>query len=79
MVYEKLKDIIVDLGIPEEEIHESAYLKRDLALDSTETVQISLELKKQFGVQIKIASLDDKTLKDICLQVQSELDEQKSR
>ncbi|KPC72470.1 acyl carrier protein [Laceyella sacchari] len=74
MVYEKFKEMIVALGIPAEEVHENAYLRQDLALDSTETVQLSLELKKQFGVQVKIAAREDKTVKDICDLVKSELD-----
>ncbi len=41
-----LKAILIDLGIPEESIHQDALLREDLQLDSTETVEIALGLKR---------------------------------
>ena len=62
MVMDTLKDILVELGIPEESITEGALLRKDLQLDSTETVEISLGLKRRLGVNVKIESRQDTTL-----------------
>lgn len=66
MVMDTLKDILVDLGIPEEAITEDALLRKDLQLDSTETVEISLGLKRRLGVNVKIESRKDTTLSNVC-------------
>ena len=71
MVMDALKDILVDLGIPEQEITEAALLRKDLQLDSTETVDISLGLKRRFGVNVKLESRKDMTLADVCEMVNS--------
>ncbi|WP_210404404.1 acyl carrier protein [Chroococcidiopsis sp. TS-821] len=70
MTMDALKDILVDLGIPEHEITETALLRKDLQLDSTETVDISLGLKRRFGVNVKLESRKDMTLKDVCEMVE---------
>ena len=66
MVMDTLKDILVDLGISEETITEDALLRKDLQLDSTETVEISLGLKRRLGVNVKIESRKDTTLAQVC-------------
>lgn len=66
MVMDTLKVILVDLGIPEESITEDALLRKDLQLDSTETVEISLGLKRRLGVNVKIESRKDTTLSQVC-------------
>ena len=65
MVIPALKDILVDLGIPEESITDTALLRKDLQLDSTETVEISLGLKRRLGVNIKLESRKDITLAEV--------------
>ena len=62
MVMDTLKEILVEMGIPEESITEDALLRKDLQLDSTETVEISLGLKRRLGVNVKIESRQDTTL-----------------
>lgn len=66
MVMDTLKEILLDLGIEEEQITESALLRKDLQLDSTETVEISLGLKRKLGVNVKIESRQDTTLGQVC-------------
>ncbi|MBV8887110.1 MAG: acyl carrier protein [Chroococcidiopsidaceae cyanobacterium CP_BM_RX_35] len=66
MVIDALKDILLDLGIPEESITDTALLRKDLQLDSTETVDISLGLKRRLGVNIKLESRKDMTLAEVC-------------
>lgn len=66
MVMDTLKEILLDLGISEEEIKEDALLRKDLQLDSTETVEISLGIKRKLGVNVKIESRQDTTLGQVC-------------
>ncbi len=65
MVIDALKDILIDLGIDEESITDQALLRKDLQLDSTETVEISLGLKRRLGVNIKLESRKDMTLAEV--------------
>jgi acyl carrier protein len=57
-----LKAILTDLGIPEELIHQDALLREDLQLDSTETVELALALKRLLGVSVKLEGRQDITL-----------------
>ena len=66
-----LKVILTDLGIPEELIHKDALLREDLQLDSTETVEISLALKRQLGVNVKLEGRQDMTLAQLCNRVEA--------
>ncbi len=66
MVMDTLKDILIELGISEDLLTEDALLKKDLQLDSTETVEISLALKRRLGVNVKIESRKDTTLAQLC-------------
>ena len=61
-----LKAILADLGIPEESLHRDTLLHKDLQLDSTETVEISLGLKRRLGVSVKLESRQDMTLAQVC-------------
>jgi acyl carrier protein len=66
MVMDTLKNIVLELGITESEISEEAFLRKDLQLDSTETVQIALELKRRLGVNVKLEARQDLTLGQVC-------------
>lgn len=66
MVMDTLKDILLELGIEESDVTETALLRKDLQLDSTETVQIALELKRRLGVNVKLEARQDMTLAHIC-------------
>ena len=57
-----LKRILTDLGIPEELIDQDALLREDLQLDSTETVEVALRLKRKLGVNVKLEGRQDMTL-----------------
>jgi acyl carrier protein len=61
-----LKVILTDLGIPEESLHQDTLLRQDLQLDSTETVEISLGLKRKLGVNVKLEGRQDMTLGQVC-------------
>jgi acyl carrier protein len=65
-----VKDILVtNLGVDEELVTPDAHLLKDLELDSTDTVEISLQLKKQLGVELKLQIRDDPTVGQVCEQV----------
>jgi acyl carrier protein len=70
-VMDTLKAILIDLGISEELLHQDSLLHKDLQLDSTETVEISLALKRKLGVNVKLETRKDKTLVEICNMVEA--------
>lgn len=61
----ELEDILINLGIPEELIQPNALLHRDLQLDSTEIVEISLALKRRLGIKLKLETREDKSLAQV--------------
>lgn len=60
-----LKEILRNMGISEELLQDNALLHRDLELDSTEIVEISLAVKRQFGIAVKLETYQDKTLAQV--------------
>ena len=65
-VAEKVKAIIVDkLGVDEAEVTNEASFTNDLGADSLDTVELIMELEKEFDIQIPddeaegIATVDD--------------------
>lgn len=70
-VMETLKATLTDLGIPEEMIHQDALLREDLQLDSTETVELALALKRMLGVSVKLEGRQDITLAQLCDRVET--------
>ncbi|HAA30503.1 MAG TPA: acyl carrier protein [Cyanobacteria bacterium UBA11369] len=66
-----LKAILGDLGIPEESLHKDTLLRKDLQLDSTETVEVSLGLKRKLGVSVKLEGWQDMTLAQVCNRVEA--------
>ncbi len=52
-ITEKVKAIIVDkLGVDENEVTPEASFSNDLGADSLDTVELIMELEKEFGIQI---------------------------
>ena len=66
-----LKTILTGLGIPEELIHQDILLREGLQLDSTETVELAIALKRQLGVSIKLESRQDITLAQLCNRIEA--------
>jgi acyl carrier protein len=64
-VEEVIKQVLLDLGIEENKIEDQAHIRNDLGLDSTELVDITLALKKEFDVAVKFQSMEDPTLETI--------------
>ncbi|NER81856.1 MAG: acyl carrier protein [Leptolyngbya sp. SIO1D8] len=66
-----LKAILANLGVSRESLHGDTLLYKDLQLDSTETVEVSLALKRRLGVSVKLESRQDITLTQVCKLVQA--------
>lgn len=65
-VEQALREIIANLGIDEDDITPDARLRTNLGLDSTETVEIALALRRRFGVEIKLLLEDDLSIESVC-------------
>jgi acyl carrier protein len=68
-VMDQLKAILVGLGIPEDTIAPDTLIHAHLGLDSVETVKLSLELKHQFDLDLKLGTRKDLTVAEICQMV----------
>ena len=69
----KLKAILIDLGIPKELLHDDTLLHQDLQLDSTEIVEIVLGLKQNLGISLKLGGRQDLTLAEVCDRIEEEM------
>ena len=67
-----IAEILTELGIEPESIADSAPLK-DLGLDSTDAVEVRLELKRRFGVTVKVQVKGEETVASLRDQVIAEL------
>lgn len=74
-VMDTLKAILTNLGVPEELLHHDTLLRDNLQLDSVETVQVALELKRQLGVNLKLGTRQDMTLAQVCNLIEAEMSE----
>lgn len=61
-----LGTVLAELGVEAAAVTPAARLRADLELDSTELVQVALELTRHFGVRVKLAAKDDLTLAQVC-------------
>ncbi|WP_319419874.1 acyl carrier protein [Pleurocapsa sp. FMAR1] len=78
MINPALKDVLIDLGFEEAELTDTASIRQDLQLDSTETVDISLGLKRRLGINIKLESRQDITLAQISEKIAQAVDQSSS-
>lgn len=61
-----VRNILVDLDISDEQIVDDARLRGDLGLDSSELIEVSLELMRLLDVEVKIELENDPTVGDVC-------------
>jgi acyl carrier protein len=52
-------DALVGLGIDADVVGDGSTLHGDLELDSTETVQVALELTRHLGVKVSLSEIGD--------------------
>jgi len=60
-----LTDILVEMGIAADSLTPETRLRADLQLDSTETVEVALQIKRRLGVNIKLEARQDFTLAQV--------------
>jgi acyl carrier protein len=65
-VADALARSLSDLGIEAEEIGPEVRLREDLGLDSTEMVQVSLDLTRRLGVRVRLELGEQGTFRDAC-------------
>jgi acyl carrier protein len=65
MPLDTLREVLVELGLDPEEVTAGARLRGDLDLDSTEIVQMELELRRRLGVEVKLESDRDHTVGEV--------------
>ena len=73
MVRDEVVATLAEMGISDEQMTDDAHLQSDLELDSTEVVQIALEMKRRFGVEVKLEAGDDLTIGEVCKLVEERL------
>ena len=75
MVREVVLKTLGELGFPAAEVTDETRLKADLELDSTELVQIELEIKRRLSVDVKFEFTDELSVGDVCRVVAERLPE----
>ncbi|MGV4924098.1 acyl carrier protein [Streptomyces sp. BHT-5-2] len=64
--YTAVRGAISALGFEDDQILPEARLRGDLELDSTELVEVSLQLQRDLGIEVKLELADDLTIADVC-------------
>ena len=72
-VHEALAGILSELGVDPDSVDDSATLGADLELDSTDAVEIGLELKRRFNVTVKVQVKGSETVGDLTKLVLEEI------
>ena len=70
---DSLRAILANLGIPEGLLHNDTLLYEDLQLDSTEIVEIALQLKRDLKISVKLEGRQDMTLAQVCNKIEASL------
>lgn len=73
-VYKYLKKELQTIGISENDIREDSKLKDDFELDSTELVDLTLSLKKEFGLEIDLSKPNDLTVGQLAKKINGKLE-----
>jgi acyl carrier protein len=64
-VTEAITEILCELGVEPDAITDTATLGDELELDSTDAVEVSLELRRRFHVEVKVQVKGDLTVADL--------------
>ncbi|MEV0622109.1 acyl carrier protein [Nonomuraea sp. NPDC050404] len=65
MGFDELKEILAGLGVEEDQLRPGHRLRADLALDSTETTELGLELERRFGAVVELWDVTDYSLAEL--------------
>lgn len=72
-IRQALTEILTELGVEPDSIADSAMLGSELELDSTDAVEIGLELKRRFNVTVKVQVKGRETIGDLANLVLAEI------
>jgi acyl carrier protein len=72
-VYEAVTGILSELGVEPDSVTGPALLGRDLELDSTDAVEVGLELKRRFSVTVKVQVKGQETVASLVGLVMAEM------
>lgn len=72
-VFDFVNRELLDFGIEQEELGDEVDLIADLGLDSTETVDLSLSIKKKYNVLVEFGGRDSLKLNEIVDEIYSAL------
>ena len=65
MVFEKIKEIIIDeLGIDESKITMDSRFREDLGADSLDAVEIIMQIEEEFGVEIAAKDITEENFRN---------------
>lgn len=56
-IFERVKRILVETGVKEEEIKPQSHLEDDLNLDSLDRVELILDMEEEFAEELKRAGM----------------------
>jgi acyl carrier protein len=73
-IHQALTEILGELGVEPDSIADSALLGAELELDSTDAVEIGLELKRRFNVTVKVQVKGSETVADLVKLVREEIE-----
>ncbi|MFD2416912.1 acyl carrier protein [Amycolatopsis pigmentata] len=65
MLHDGIVDILVDLGVDRGEIEPAVPIREALGLDSTEIVELRLEIKERLGVEVDLTRQADFTVAEL--------------
>lgn len=74
-VRQAVTEILADIGVEAESITGTAVLGRDLELDSTDAVEVGLELKRRFNVSVRVQVKGDETVASLVGLVIAEIEQ----
>lgn len=70
MSIDALREILLGLGVEDDKIGPERRLRSDLALDSTETTELELELRRQFGLRVDLWDRHDYSLAELAERIE---------
>ncbi|RJO70065.1 acyl carrier protein [Nocardia panacis] len=65
----ELCEILLKIGVEKSELAAERRLRSDLALDSTETVELEGELRRRFGVEVDLWDKHDYTIGELAARI----------
>lgn len=63
--FDRVRGILVGIGVEDADLDPHARLRADLGLDSTETTQLEIELTEAFGARVDLWDAHDHTLAEL--------------